>query len=121
MVVSVLFVEALDLAKEFLIEELLGLESSVGNSALLPLESTVAGLALLVQWLEVASSQVAESVGVTSSLACIIGGTTVTESSGLVHDQLESIIANLRVKVLETFLPDVPTCLRSPVGEDCLV
>jgi len=121
MVVSVLFVEALNLTKEFLIEELLSLESSVVNSASLSLESTVARFALLVYWLEVASGTVAESVGVTSSLACIIGGATVTESSGLVHDQLESIIASSLVKLIHRSLPDVPSGLRAPVGEDCLV
>ena len=109
MVVSVLFVEALNLTKEFLIEELLSLESSVVNSASLSLESTVAGFALLVYWLEVASSTVAESVGVTSSLACIIGGATVTESSGLVHDQLESIIASTPIELVHPDFQDLPS------------
>ena len=93
----------------------------MGNSAFLPLESTVASLALLVQWLEVASIQVAESVGVTSSLACIIGGATVAESSGLVHDQLESIIASTPIELVHPDFQDLPSGKRAPVGEDCLV
>jgi len=122
MVVSVLFVEALNLTKEFLIEELRSLVSSVGNSACTSLESTVASSWLVVSWSEIAGGRrVADSECLTSSFACIVKTSTIAEGSRFVHDQLESIKADLAIEVLETLLPDVPADLGAPVGEDGLV